>query len=70
MPRTCGISITTDYADAEAAVRQATEILACEVSWGGEATTSVEAVETLSGGPPAYLAGYEMRPGEGELTDA
>jgi hypothetical protein len=58
--KTYTITITTNYPDAEAAVREAAEKIACVIGWGDDSTTSIEAV-----GPEcAYLAGYNMEPGE------
>lgn len=62
MSREFVIRITTDYSDAEAALRAAGEKIACELDWGGDATTSIEVIETSD--PPTYIAGWEMEPGE------
>lgn len=67
MSREFVIRITTDYSDAEAALRAAAEKIACELDWGGDATTSIEVTEQTD--PPTYIAGWEMEPGDDEDDD-
>lgn len=61
--RTFEIRIESDYPDAENALREAAEKVACEVGWGDDNTTSIEVVETFENGYPTYIYGWEFEPG-------
>lgn len=62
--RTFTISIKSTHPDAYLIVREATRTIACNLDWGDDQFCSIEAVETFEGANPAYLAGYEMEPGD------
>ena len=65
MPRTFTITIETDNPDGEAIVSEAARTIACQLDWGDQYTTGIEAVEEHPfPAQPTYIAGYEMEPGE------
>lgn len=62
------IEITTDNLDAESIVREATNKIACELDWGGEDTTTIQATKAEQAGTPLplLLVEYNMGTGFGE----
>lgn len=59
------ITVRTDFPDAEELIQKATEKIACELGWGDDCTTSIEAVERPGPGQlDRYIVGWEMEPSE------
>lgn len=62
--RTFIITVVTDRPDPEPYIREAAEMLACQIDWDNDATTVIEAVEAHNDGQFDHVSTYYMEPGQ------